>query len=220
MKVFQYSLPRSGSTFIYQVLEQLFSRDDVETSHDDRNLNGRHLVITIRDFRDVLASHWRIWYAKFDADMNVINTPTSQEIMATIRTVKERIVQLNKFCEKNIDYEKTLILDYGDYFGDYDYLFAELEEFFSIEIDRDKRLDIISKTNIDVKRKQQLEIPILDKERIFDNWVDKRDVHANHIHPKLNPIEGYWKQVFHEEFHEMINKELMEELEKWGYINE
>ena len=220
MKILQYALPRSGSTLILQVLIRIFEKENIQYSHDFVEAKGRHLIMTKRDFRDLVASHWRIWCAKFDDSGNIVNVPTIDETMGEVRTVKNRIKILERYKEFYEGYDKLLVLDYKDFFNNYEYLFNQLESFFGIRISPKKKEEIIKETNLDVKRKQQSEIPLVHKDRIFDNWLDQRDIHANHIHPTINPEHGYWKKIFPPEFHKMINDSLEKELKEWGYLDE
>lgn len=217
MKVAQYALPRSGSTLVLQVLMKTLGRDNVDYSHKFRETN-LPLIITLRDFRDTVASYWRIWHGKLE-NGKIINTPTYEEVKSAIGSAVARINQLNQYQEyyKN---KNVLWLRYEDFFDNYEYLFNEIEKFLDITVSTKKREQIIKETNLEAKRKYQTKIPINpDKKRIFDNYEDCLDIHANHIHPTIKPSPGYWKEVFPKEFHGLIEFALEEQLVRWGYWN-
>lgn len=65
MRAIQCGIPRSGSTFVWQVLADMFGRDQVAKTHPGIDeWYGAHKVlptfITIRDPMDVVASLWSI----------------------------------------------------------------------------------------------------------------------------------------------------------------
>lgn len=215
MKVAQYALPRSGSTLVLQVLKKILGDDNIDYSHKFRETK-LPLIITLRDFRDTVASYWRIWHGKLE-NGNIVNTPTYEEVKSATGSAVARINQLNQY-QDHYKGKNVLWLRYEDFFDNYNYLFNEIEEFLDIKVSEEKRVQIINETNLETKRKYQTEIPIdPSKKRIFDNYEDHHDVHANHIHPTIKPTPGYWKQIFPEEFHALIEFTLEEPLKRWGY---
>lgn len=220
MKILQYAVPRSGSTLIYQILLQLFDEKDIKYSHDFFEMKDRYLIMTRRDFRDLLVSHWRIWNGKFDDNRQLINIPTYDEIKGEINTIKHKIQVMEEYDKFYKGYNKTLIFNYEEFYGNYKFIFEKLESFLGIKISKEKRKDIIKKTCLKTKIKQQSEMKIIHTERIFDNWEDNKDIHVNHIHPSIEPKPGYWKKVIPKELHSMVNYGLEDELKKWGYWNE
>lgn len=217
MKILHYAVPRSGSTLIYQILLQLFDGEDIKYSHDFIEMDDKYLIMTRRDFRDLLISHWRIWHGKFDENRNLINIPTKDEIIGEFRTIRMKIKVMDQYEDFYKDYDKKLILNYEDFFGNYEFIFEQLENFLEIKISEEKRKDIIDKTCLKTKMKQQSEMKIIKTERIFDNWDNHNDIHVNHIHPSITPKPGYWKDVIPKEFHKMVNLEFEEELKRWSY---
>lgn len=217
MKVAQYALPRSGSTLVLQVLLKILGEDNVDYSHNFRETN-LPLIATLRDFRDIVASYWRIWHGKLENNQ-IVNVPTYNEVKSAIGSTMGRINQLNQYQDYYKD-KNVLWLRYEDFFEDYEYLFNEIENFLGITVSKEKRDKIIKETNLEAKRKYQTEIPLdPNKTRIFDNYEHRHDIHANHIHPTIKPIPGYWKQIFPKEFYGLIEFTLEEPLKRWGYWN-
>lgn len=58
VRVVQFGVPRSGSTFVWQCLRDLCPDGGVVKTHDWLDLDVP-VVVTFRDWRDVMVSHWR-----------------------------------------------------------------------------------------------------------------------------------------------------------------
>ena len=57
--IVQYSIPRTGSTLVTQILKQVFPNKKIFKTHTV--IEGQLPVVsTYRDFRDVLVSGWRV----------------------------------------------------------------------------------------------------------------------------------------------------------------
>jgi len=129
IKVYQYALPRSGSTLIMQVLRKIFSVEEVNYSHGFREVDGK-LVVTYRDFRDVMVSHWRIRWGKLE-NGKIVNNPSPLEIECELGTVRNNLGILNKYKEHyGLDNKDVLWLRYEDFYNDYDYIFEKIRKVF------------------------------------------------------------------------------------------
>ena len=62
VRLVTYGIPRSGSTWLYQVCCELLGTGVIKT-HDFLDLPGVPVVATIRDPRDAIISHWRFRHA-------------------------------------------------------------------------------------------------------------------------------------------------------------
>ena len=61
MKVHHYSVGRSGCTFISQLLANIFGLENLDSGHSGYKVDDDlPVVITLRDFRDVVLSFWRV----------------------------------------------------------------------------------------------------------------------------------------------------------------
>jgi len=212
MKVLQYALPRSGSSMIQQILRELPLKD-YYYSHDFIENCDWPIISTLRDFRDVFISHWRIWHGEFDDNGNLINSPTEEQIVKILYTIHNKIVVLNTYKEKYK--EKILWLKYEKFYNNHEYIFNELEKFLDIKISKQKRKEIIKLSSLETNKKRQELVPIVDKKRIFNN-VGEEGIHANHISP-VDSKPGYWKKIVNQEFQYLIEESLSEELRRWGY---
>ncbi len=219
MKVYQYSVPRSGGTQIRQVLRCLFGKDLVKGSHDFMEVpEETPLVIVYRDFRDVTISQWRIWHAKFKGNDKYDNAPSLTELNGiTSNTMKLALKTLNNYKEYYKDKGNILWLRYEDFYNNYDYLFETLEKFFDIKISEEKRKEIVENTNIEKNRKRASEVKIENLGRPFDSYNSENLIHSAHI-SHIEPKQGYWKKIVPEMFWEFVEEPLKKDLREWGYI--
>lgn len=80
--VVAYGVPRSGSTFIWQLLNDLFPDGGVVKTHDWLDVAADvPVVATIRDWRDCIVSHWRMGKPE-DAQMS------GQEVLDWVATCR------------------------------------------------------------------------------------------------------------------------------------
>lgn len=206
-KIFMYGMPRSGSTFIRQVLERIFT--EVKSRHEFYpNLKGP--IIVYRDFRDVMASHWRISHATYQ-DGEITNKMDLRFLASGILDVKTKIAVFERYSK----YRKSLYLRYEDFFENYDYLFGKIEEFFDIKIENKE--EIIEQTDTEHNKQISDNVPVKIDEintQPFDSVDKETELHKGHIY-KGTP--GLWKEIIPPEYHDLVSAALSESLEKWGY---
>ena len=210
MKILQYALPRSGSSLLKQILKELELEECIH-AHDFVENCDWDMVGTVRDFRDLFISHWRIWFGKIQ-DGKLVNKPTLNQIKNMLLITQVKIDVLNTYEEKYKG--RMLWLRYEDFFNNADYIFDKLEEFLGITIKQEERKRINKKTSLKANREKQDKVEIIDKKRIFNNV--NGDIHANHISP-IDPVPGYWRKIVKLEHHQMVEDFFEKELKKWGY---
>lgn len=199
-----YSVGRSGSTLIRQVVEELFPNADVLSSHDTVNEDTK-LIIVYRDFRDVLVSHWRV-HEDIDLDMlkNGYKAP-EYELDKYINTILKRIeTGLNVLAKRS----NVLLLKYELFYNNFNYIFDKIEKHFDVNITEENREQIEKKYNIQSNKKRQ------QKFSSFKDWDDK-GIHGLHIYKgEINS----WENIVHDSYKDKMNKIMYPHLEKWGYI--
>ncbi len=84
-KIKLYWLPRSGGSFLRQVLLHLF---DVETTGHTFIETDLPIVIGYRDFRDCICSQWRIHYGEFDENRNLASVPEPNNLAKCLKKVQ------------------------------------------------------------------------------------------------------------------------------------
>jgi hypothetical protein len=207
-KVYHYTIGRSGSTVISQLLKALFGRENVWAGHDPVFLEDeRPVVITVRDFRDVLASKWRVHSRVSREQLDKKKREmTASEFDRYLHTVRGEVSgNLNSTYKRN---KNILLMRYEEFFPDnFDFIFNKFEKHFNIEIDTETRKELSEKYCLKANKKRA------DKFKTFEKF-DKEYIHGEHIYKgKI----GTWKDIVPKRFHNKMNKMLKKHLEEWGY---
>ena len=180
----QFSLPRSGGTFLYQILKMIFS--NVKTTH---TYAERAEVIVYRNFLDTAVSLHRV--EKRLNDDFIINT--EEELMFCINRHLRDINELFRY--ENI-HDNYLIFNYEDdiYLADgqnnYDKIFNKIEKHFNIEITN--KDDIIENTNFALNKKRS------ELFKDFRGVDEDTKIHGKHV--STGNI-GIWKNHISDDLH-------------------
>lgn len=214
-KIIQYGFPGSGSTFVWQVLDFLFS--DVRKTHECPELDKDAMVIaTVRDFRDVLCTYL--------GRADLPPTQASIEFIARYHAVDARsFTEINKVSATWAEQPNILWLRYEDFFNQFDYLFAQIETFFGIEITAEKRSAIKNLYSRETNLERMKSADALCKQNGASGWLDKDwqayvvdGINGNHITSTGEP--GKWKRIIPADLHDYVNEVLEEPLKKFGYM--
>lgn len=146
-----FSVPRSGSTLIYNLIKELMKVDKIHTYSAVHN----KVIITYRDFRECVISHKRV---------------NKTSIIKSILEIKRYIKHLKKY-----DGKEVLYLEYSKFKDNFDYAFNELEKFLGLEYKEDLRKYIknkYSKENV---------IKIQSKFKSFKFYDKDTKIHGEHI---------------------------------------
>jgi len=194
-----YWLPRSGGTFIYQVLWRIFKRDSINTTHDFLATNKK-VVVVYRDFRSAALSAWKIHNKEM---------PKWDDIIGIVRSTIPKIDILNKYRKV---YPNALFLRYENFFNNYSYLFTAIESYFNITIPDSLRNRIISETNLKHNKKLANNIKITTTVP-FESWDRKTWLHHGHIN--TGTIDS-WKEL-PKNLQIVLTSGLKKQLIDWGY---
>jgi len=141
MTVVQFGIPRTGSTLVYRVLQEIFS--DVEKCHNsqvqqyiNKNIN---IVVSARHPIDSFLSYIRVVDFPHQ-NHNPIITMASVEKYLPHRITEHD--QLTKILSRNKDL--TLVLKYEKFYNDIPFICNKVSDFFNVKIA--KRTDYIIKT--------------------------------------------------------------------------
>jgi hypothetical protein len=205
--IVQYSIPRTGSTLITQILKQVFPDNKVFKTH---NVIKQDLAIvsTYRDFRDVLVSGWRVHHDIPLQDLNAGRKITSEELDKNLRKLISDIKSLEGMKAHYQD--NMLLLKYEDFIHNYDYVFSELVRFFQVEISEDLRNKVKVYCSIDKNLERSGKFKTFRKQ-----WDKDTLIHGLHIYKRGEP--GGWKHLVPEELHYEVNSRLKKFLIRWGY---
>lgn len=207
------SPPRTGSTFIYNIVRFLFEDELTKhAAHWNENMNvhkvskshgiliddpTRCVIFTVRNPLESSFSTYRVLYG--------INTLSQTLISEVVETQINYLHQLNNLLLNN---KEAILFRYEYFVNDIYYVYNKLETFFSITIDKqDKSLlaEALDRDNV---------IANIEKFDSFDHFDEISGFHGNHI--ELDNISLVKRNI--------INKLLLKELEKhkeiiemWGY---
>jgi len=175
--IVQFSPPRSGSTLLYNILRDLFPDKTIDKTHQYKTKFSKHqVVVTHRHPLDCIASGIQR-YGKKPSDAEIIN-------------------QIKDFDENGIwdllsikSLPNVLMLRYESFYGNFEYLFDNLETYFSISITDQQRAAISSEYDINA---------VYQSVKQFDDFHEydsDRHWHGNHISEYKGKIY-YYKQFF------------------------
>ena len=221
-----YWQPRSGGTFIWQVLKEIFKGSNISTAHGVELVDtDLPLVVAYRDFRDTAVSLWRILNGEYDKNGNLVNLPSTPGdircmVDGSLKNVK--ILDKYKMTRKHND---TLWLRYEDFFSNYTSLFRSLEKFLDIRLSEGKREKIKGNTNLNanIQRSRDIQEGKLDfvetpnfsgSVNDFYKFNKESKIHAIHIH--TGKVNG-WKEMVPRKFHHLLCDKMRPKLEEWGY---
>lgn len=206
---------RSGSTFLLNVFNIIFGKENVEAGHKIFGGINPPNVIVFRDTRDSFVSiaraHSKITTneeLKLPVDFSAINTKEGIDKMLNfyhINYMLESSLQCVDILKKS---NNILILKYELFFNNYDYLFNMIESYFKIKISESKKNEVIKKTNI--TKMKEIQNTISD----FATFDHETMIHGDHIHK--GQIGG-WREVIPKELHGYITDKLKNQLIGLGY---
>ena len=207
MKIYHYSVGRSGCTFISQLLANIFGLENLNSGHSGYKVDDDlPVVITLRDFKDVVLSFWRVHNNISLKDLELGKRACFEEIKPELNMVKKSIDQhLNPTFENN---NKVLLLRYEDFFPDnFDYIFGQFEDFFDIQISKQMKKKLIQ--NYSFQRNKYK----ASKMTSFKQY-DKEYIHGLHLYKgKI----GGWTDLLNPKDHAELELALKKENDKWGY---
>jgi len=216
-KIIQYGMGRSGTTLVYNILSEVFNRKIIVKSHtylQIKDSKNRLVLACYRDFRDTMASHWRVVqsqesknYKKDFVNDNATRQMNVEEVEywcnRKLEEYGRNLLNFKKHWRNNIIY-----LKYEDYVIDYNIVYDGIEKLTGKSIPREKRNEISEKWSIENSRK------IADKYNNFNQYDVVTHMHGHHIHKGLH---GSWKSFVPSDLHGYVNKKFEKILIEWGY---
>lgn len=187
--IVQFSPPRTGSTLIYNVLKEIFNNKKILKHHDlsifEKKINIP-IVVSVRNPFDSIVSRIRIKNEEDKLDEELISKYIDYYVNeAGIKDVLE-------ISEK----KNVLILKYEDFKNNFNYIFDNLEIFFSIKIKTQLKQTIEKKYNIQNMKK------IADSYNDFSSYDTTTGVHGKHI-SQYNG-NSYYKDFLNQKYIDQI----------------
>jgi len=200
-----WRLPRSGSTMLWRCYEAAgVVPDQGGTAHTIFTPKALPLVVTIRDFRDVALSQTRCFCGIGDLD-------------GGIRTTLFRLWMLSIMVDEN---PSAVVWRYEDHYRKPDAVARFVANTAGVNITPDIAKTI--ETIVSPERAAWLadSVLVLEKHRCRPFMSYDRDSHIHHGH--LGPQKGEpeaWRNES-KDVRDLLNRNLAEHLERWGYAVE
>lgn len=213
--IIQYGFPGSGSTFMWQVLNSIFT--NVKKTHNCPEYSENYKVVaTIRDFRDILCTYFK------RANLP-ITKPSIDFLVNQHATRAGSFTDLYKVSEIWGDKDNILWLRYEDFFNNFDYIFNRVEEFFQIKLTDEQKEHAHKNYSLEANQERVKKADSLCKQQGAQGWLDKTWVPytvdgINGIHITGNGSVGKWQYIIPEDLHGYVTEALKEPLKKYGYI--
>jgi hypothetical protein len=193
----QYSMPRTGSTLIRRILDELFT--NVTSRHPPLRKPSIHndgiLVISCRYPLDVFVSVVRISGASGLDDSTLNHYLPSLEAQYRLY-----------FHDLSLFKNDKVKLKYEKFWNNYDYIFDRLENFFDLQISQKKRKHINHVCGIKNTKKIQGAL------EGFNDTDEKTKIHGDHI---ATPEPFGYKKILTERQISFLEERLHEPLEEW-----
>ena len=159
--IIQFSPIRSGSTLVYNILRE-FS-NNVRKTHNISVKNGQLYVITYRHPYNCIVSS----LLRNEKKINSLNIKS--EISEYLKNGGKDLLE-NDLLKKNI-----LLLQYEEFFNNYEVIYNKLENFLNINIDENKKIELSKKYHITNVKK------MTNKFKTFKEYDKTTHLHGKHI---------------------------------------
>jgi hypothetical protein len=215
-EVLVFSAARTGSTLIWQCLSKIFKT--VHKRHDGTAspFFKRRVpcVITERNRVESFLSRGRVLRFKNVSSKEFIGALDADLTKAfelsysgVHEDVKHYQLELNTIeYLKNYYKGKKLILQYEEFFNNYDYIFDQFESFFEFTIPVKTKDLIVAETNLSVNEKIQ------DKFKDFGSHCEESQIHGKHI---LSGGPDFYKSIISGENYSRLHDLLWENADEW-----
>ncbi|MEX0961455.1 MAG: hypothetical protein WDZ28_01195 [Simkaniaceae bacterium] len=201
--------PRTGSTFVYNILAYLF--EDINFSHISHNFNQKRVVkshtqgVKLRNYDCLFISAKRSPLDMFDSISRTNHIPMDMQNIKKLKYVSNAKPIYHYLSKKPLS--KVLFLTYEKFVDNINYLFDELEGFFSIEIPHEMRKKIEQMFS-----KEEM-LKIQNRYKDFSQYDLVTGIHGAHIdknHDSKNSSALTNSQ---------IKQQFFDIYKMWGYSN-
>lgn len=202
--VISYGVPRSGTTWAYQIVRDLYPGGGVMKTHSYLALPASiPAVVTYRDFRDVAISYWRVSRPERSG-------PISEEDLVRLAgLVHLWIVHFERYLSRL----NRAVLRYEDFVERPSDIFPELEQVLQRTIDDDTRQLLIESHSLEINRGLRVFTDIPDPTWGAQNYL--RRLPGGHCHEGQ---VGTWRRFVDEAGANLLTQLLMGPLSRHGYV--
>lgn len=196
--IVQFSPIRTGSTLLFNILQELFPRHSIEKQHTyGWYFNHLKVVASVRSPYDCIGSLLKAHNREITAE---------NLLWATERFLKFGANEIITVA----DQKNVLLLRYEDFLNNYGYIYDSFEEFFELSINLETREKINHKFSLESVKK------IMNTKEGFSEWCEKSKIHGNHISPENGRV-GSGKEIFSPEQVGFIESKCAAYNKKFGY---
>lgn len=208
--ILQYSIGRSGSTMIWQILKKLCEPTyKIIKCHPQQMVefeNSTHpIIITQRDPRDSILSYIRI--SHFGKNTELFESGLNLDILKSNINIWKNLENNLRHYVNNYK-GSSIILRYENFYNDYDYIFNELGKLIDLDDLSDSfKQQIIDSTNINKNKKHQEKFGT-----DFTKHSDDTGIHGGHI---KHPQPKLYERILNSEEQSFLNLHLKDEIKFW-----
>lgn len=190
-----YGVPRSASTYVWQVMGDIFRAGVIRTHHCLSVPESIPVVRTIRDWRDALVSYWRCHH-RTSKEM------AEEVIRQYVARFQEHIFTLDYWTEHAPD---SPLVRYEDIVSKPEPLFEIAKQLGGPETEPGRRKQILDAHSAAVNRALSNNQQALDKRTL----LQPRHVHEASL--------GLWRRFVSDSGAKLLTALLSPALTKWGY---
>lgn len=201
--VIQFSLPRTGSTVVWNALRAMLPGTKVPKRHDLSFLSRSpfcrsKIVCTVRHPADIICSMLGVSELE----------PTPEAVAGKIRELRDHgLPDLLAIRHR----PGTLFLRYEEFYEDFDALFDRLGDFLGVEADAQTRAEFRERFDIRKVRERSESLGG------FGNFDTTDHIHGRHV-SEHSGRPGYHTGVLDEALIRLIRSELKEIHDEFGYL--
>lgn len=210
--ILQFSIGRSGSTMIWQILKKLCEPTyKVLKCHPDQMIkdgwgeSSNPIVITQRDPRDSILSFIRV--SHFGKNTELFESNINRNIISEYIARWKNLENILRYYVVNYK-GPSVVLRYEDFYNNYEYIFNKLSSLFDLnDLSPSLTQEIINDTNLNKNLKHQSNFS-----NNFEDYSEETGIHGGHIkHP--NPES--FKRLLNREDQDWLSAQLADEIRFW-----
>jgi len=162
-------------------------------------------VLIYRDFRDVMTSYWRTEKNIAIRELEDGRMMQEEDVRRWLCVVKMLVGTLQRNSDKN---PQAMLLAYEAFYGNrFEHLFMRIDRCFGRKITDEEKKHIRTHFSI------QANAYAASRLKTFSD-VGENGVHGLHVY---RGQVGGWRYMVPGHLHKLVNRELCDELKRWGY---
>lgn len=201
-----FRTPRTGSTMVRRAIMLVADFPKRKCGHHKFKTTAP-LIVTVRDWRDVLYSQWRIQYGGDN------NQPTQAQIHNAMDRADKRLKDLNDMADAHPNYS---VWRYEDTYNNLWATSRRLEEITGRSLYLTEVIELLKIVPTYAVLDVQDSLPKDKRGHDFNVHCKKTGIHKNHMGP-MQGRPGSWMTGIPQELHTEVTEHYKNDLERWGY---